>query len=269
LKKRLETVDGVEIASSYKEYLDLALGDLEDRLNKSNLKLADVESRSDKRMTLIQEIDKEVLLRQAYTRSLSKKDKLLRARLLRNTEMKSAMENLAVIAGYKLHSGEARNQQQESDAYADSLERSSHDDNLTDFESISDQSSASELKANLTNVLVEQLAKSKNSSSYTRYIQLAYDEIDALLTNDKQTLIDIIRHLKTNEAKLKELDHLKEKANASLTKLSEYKVYLKTMITHDSQITQTVKQLERQMDNVRKVSQESGGLVKNVLESQN
>ena len=30
--KRLETVDGVEIASSYIEYLDLALGDLEDRL---------------------------------------------------------------------------------------------------------------------------------------------------------------------------------------------------------------------------------------------
>ena len=44
-RKNLETIDGVEIASSYKEYLDLALGDLEDRLKKASVKLLDFKNR--------------------------------------------------------------------------------------------------------------------------------------------------------------------------------------------------------------------------------
>jgi hypothetical protein len=262
----LETVDGVEIASSYKEYLNLALGDLDDRLNKSNLKLADIDDRSVKRTALVQEIEREVLKRQAYARALTKKDKFLRARLLRNTEMKSAMQNLAVIAGYKLDSHDNRKDQSLNEVSDEKIDVA-HEENLNEFDSVDQTTGPNDSKTNITNVFVDQLVKNRNNSSYTKYIQMAYDEIDASLTNDKLMLIDIIRRLKTNEAKLKELDHLKTKVAESLVKLSDYKVYLKTMIAHDSQIAQNVKQLEQQIDNVRKVNEESNKMEKNILQS--
>jgi hypothetical protein len=100
--KRLETIDGVEIASSYKEYIDLATGDIDDRLAKSNMQLNDLQERIKKRAELNDQIEKEIVRRRNYAQELSEKDKVLRNRLVRNTEMKSALTNLADIAGYKL-----------------------------------------------------------------------------------------------------------------------------------------------------------------------
>ena len=100
---------------------------------------------------------------------------------------------------------------------------------------------------NLTNTLVDKWEKSKNSSTYTRYIEMAYSEVDSILANDKQTLIDVIRKLKTNEYKLKELEQLRIKVNISLTRLNELESSLTNLIKHDLQISNTVRQLEKQM----------------------
>jgi hypothetical protein len=102
MHKRLETIDGVEIASSYREYIDLASGDIDDRLVKNHAQLNDLQERIKKRTELNDQIEKEIVRRRAYAQELSEKDKMLRNRLVRNTEMKSALTNLADIAGYKL-----------------------------------------------------------------------------------------------------------------------------------------------------------------------
>ena len=204
-RKRLETVDGVEIASSYKEYLDLALGDLRDRLVQSSAKLGDVEQRAIKRRVLLRRIDVEMRRRNAFTRNLTAQDKRLRAHLLRNTEMRAAMQNLALIAGYRL--------QEEEKAAANLTAHSAND---------------------------------ASNNTYTRYIQMAYDEVDTLLSADKQTLVEIIRRLKNNDAKLKELEQLRTRVNESLLRLNEFALKLRSMIGHDAQIASTVTQLEQQ-----------------------
>lgn len=233
--KRLETIDGVEIASSYKEYLDLALGDLEDRLKKSNIKLADFKERIYKRTNLLRQIEREIEKRKEYSQQLSDKDKFLRTRLIRNTEMKSALQNLADIAGYKLNSLE-KNQY-----FSDS----NSSENLSSI--LNEEESRVVNSRNLTNVLVDKWEKSKNSSTYTRYIEMAYAEVDSILATDKQTLIDVIRQLKTNEFKLKELEQLRNKVNSSLARLNELETSLTNLINHDLQISNTVKLLEKQM----------------------
>lgn len=240
-RKRLETIDGVEIASSYKEYLDLALGDLDDRLKKSNLKLTDFKDRITKRANLLREIEQEMDKRREYSQQLSEKDKFLRTRLIRNTEMKSALQNLADIAGYKLNSIE-KNQFYSNSEVSNS---SSLNENSNTFFSDSDAEIVN--SRNLTNVLVDKWEKSKNSSTYTRYIEMAYAEVDSILANDKQTLIDVIRKLKTNEYKLKELEQLKLKVTSSLSRLNELESSLENVINHDVQIANTVRQLEKQM----------------------
>lgn len=234
--KRLETIDGVEIASSYKEYLDLALGDLEDRLKKSNLKLADFKERIFKRTNLLKEIEREIEKRKEYSLQLSEKDKFLRTRLIRNTEMKSALQNLADIAGYKLNSVE-KNQF--------FTETNSSSENISSF--LDEDETQMVNSRNLTNALVDKWEKSKNSSTYTRYIEMAYTEVDSILATDKQTLIDVIRKLKTNEYKLKELEQLRIKVNSSLVRLNELESSLSNLINHDLQISNTVKLLEKQM----------------------
>lgn len=233
--KRLETIDGVEIASSYKEYLDLALGDLEDRLKKSNIKLTDFKERIYKRTNLLRQIEHEIEKRKEYSQQLSEKDKFLRTRLIRNTEMKSALQNLADIAGYKLNSIE-KNQY-----FSDS----NSSENLSSI--LNEDETQLVNSRNLTNVLVDKWEKSKNSSTYTRYIEMAYAEVDSILATDKQTLIDVIRKLKTNEYKLKELEQLRNKVNSSLARLNELETSLTNLINHDLQISNTVKLLEKQM----------------------
>jgi len=100
LEKRLETVDGVEIASSYREYMDLALSDLEDRLVKSNSKLVDFNGRIEKRQSLLNKIKDEIARRKDLSDELTVKEKDVRNKLIKNTAMKSAIQNLADIAGY-------------------------------------------------------------------------------------------------------------------------------------------------------------------------
>ena len=240
--KRLETIDGVEIASSYKEYLDLALGDLEDRLRKSYAKLSDFKERITKRTNLLSEIINESDRRHDYAQKLSEKDKLLRTRLIRNTEMKNALQNLADIAGYKLNSLE------KSQVYSTSISN----DNLMNFsridENLSTLNNSKEQEArNLTSILADKFGEKANNTTYTRYIEMAYAEVDSLLVNDKQTLVEVIRKLKTNDYKLKELEQLKIKVNASLNRLHEFESQMSDEINHDSQIANTVRQLEGQI----------------------
>ena len=244
INKRLETIDGVEIASSYKEYLDLALSDLDDRLKKSGLKLADFQDRIGKRSNLLSEIAKEIAKRKELSVQLSEKDKILRTRLLRNTEMKSALQNLADIAGYKLSS----------------MEKEQFYSDLSANRNAGGDESQKLINDNLTYILVNKMSQKdnvnvpnskmnakSNSSSYTRYIEMAYAEVDSILIKDKQTLIEVIRSLKTNELKLKELEQLKLKVNASLKKLNMFHSNLINIINRDKQIETTVQQLEDQI----------------------
>ena len=230
-RKRLETIDGVEIASSYVEYLDLAFGDLDDRLKKSYVKLADFKDRVSKRSSLLKEITAEIEKRRGFSQSLSEKDKLLRTRLIRNTEMKSALQNLADIAGYKLNSEE------KSKIYSKSAHNTHEMPNANLFLNLLNETSQNEQETrNISHILVNSLGDQLNNSSYTRYIEMAYKEVTDILTNDKQTLIVVIRKLKTNEFKLKELEQLKVKVNSSLSRLTTFESRLSTMINQDSDI---------------------------------
>jgi len=100
---------------------------------------------------------------------------------------------------------------------------------------------------NISSLLADSLADIAKNNTYTRYIELAYSEVNSILTNDKQTLIEVIRKLKTNEFKLKELEQLKVKVNTSLKRLIEIESKLNSMIMHDSEIAKTVKNLENQI----------------------
>ena len=108
---------------------------------------------------------------------------------------------------------------------------------------------------NLTYSLVKRLIPNENklhtiinnSGSYTRYIEMAYSEVESILVKDKQTLINLIRKLKTNDNKLKELEKLKVNVNSSLNRLNEYNANLINIINRDKQIETTVKQLESQI----------------------
>lgn len=79
--KRLETIDGIEIASSYKEYISLALGDLRDRLKKSKMKLADFRERIQSRTNLLDQVVNEIMRRRMMAIKLTDQDKKLRKRL--------------------------------------------------------------------------------------------------------------------------------------------------------------------------------------------
>lgn len=245
--KRLETVDGVEIASSYMEYLDLALGDLDDRLKKSTVKSIDFKERISKRTSLLNEIVKEIDRTRQSSADLSSKDKLLRTRLIRNTEMKSALQNLADIAGYKLNSVEntqfSNSEEIANKNKASNLLLLSQNYPILINDSMENQPNA----RNISSLLADSLADIAKNNTYTRYIEMAYTEVNSILTNDKQTLIEVIRKLKTNEFKLKELEQLKIKVNASLKRLIDIESRLNNMIMHDSEIAKTVRLLENQI----------------------
>lgn len=214
--KRLETVEGVEIASSYKEYMDLALSDLEDRLNKSRLKLKDFNDRIKKRTQLLSEISNEIERRKDLAKDFIEKDKQLRSRLLRNTEMKSAITNLADLAEYKLS-----NRRQN-----------------TNFESDINEL----LKKENNSVKLDKALNSKELNS--TFIEMAYNEINNILAYDKQTLMQLIRKKLTNDYKLKELEKLKVNVDGSLKKLESSKQRLSQMIQHDADIDDILKQLK-------------------------
>ncbi len=217
------------------------MDDLQDRLKKSNLKLNGLKERIEKRTSLLNEIDNEIKKRKEYSLHLTESDKILRTRLLRNTEMKSALQNLADIAGYKL------NEAEKEKFYADLSFNSNNDLKI--------ENTMNENNENLTYSLVKRLIPNENklnkiinnSGSYTRYIEMAYSEVESILVKDKQTLINLIRKLKTNDNKLKELEKLKVNVNSSLNRLNEYNANLINIINRDKQIETTVKQLESQI----------------------
>lgn len=161
--------------------------------------------------------------------------------------MKSALQNLADIAGYKLN-------------IADSSQYISPDENLNakvkaanllflsqSYPILLNETMNKSKPRNITSLLANSLADIAKNNTYTRYIELAYAEVNNILANDKQTLIEVIRQLKTNEYKLKELDQLKNKVNASLKRLIEIEYKLNNMIIHDTEIAKTVKQLENKI----------------------
>ncbi len=195
----------------------MALGDLEDRLQKNQVKLVEFKERIRKRASLLDEILKEISNRKMYLMKLNEKDRFLRNRLIRNTEMKSALQNLADIAGYKLEN--------------------LHETNTLLSEKFN-------IHNNLTSIFEQNFTDSNSTVTYTRYIEMAYAEVQTMLKSDKLTLIEVIRNLKANELKLKELDKLKTKVEESLNRLYDYKRKLVTMVKHDQQIKKTVNQLE-------------------------
>lgn len=73
-------MDGVELASSYIDYLELAYGDLDDRLSKHYVKLADFKARISKRKSLLEEIVSEINKRRKISEELNQEDKTLRSR---------------------------------------------------------------------------------------------------------------------------------------------------------------------------------------------
>jgi hypothetical protein len=220
----LETIDGVEIASSYNEYLDLALNDLVDRVEKSQVKLNDFRERINKRTTLLKDINKEIDHRNTFSIELNARDKLLRTRLIRNTEMKSALQNLADIAGYKLNF---------------SLPKTSH--------ILNNRNSSLTLNSRHINEVFTSsipFSLSNDNTTYTRYIEMAYSEVDTILDNDKSTLIEVIREIKENNLKLNELKKLKIKVELSLKRLTEFEEKLTKILKNDSQVAKTVQTLE-------------------------
>ncbi len=178
---------------------------------------------------MLNDIESEINKRKEYSIDLQDKDKMLRNRLIRNTEMKSALQNLADIAGYKLNT-------------LNSFKKNLNNISFLNF---------TEKQKNYTNLLINRFGsdtKSLNSNSYTRYIEMAYAEVDQILIADKQTLIEVIRKLKTNKSKLKELVQLKIKVSLSLNRLNEFESKLVNMIKHDTQIQSTINKLETQID---------------------
>lgn len=161
--------------------------------------------------------------------------------MLRNTEMKSALQNLADIAGYKLNNDKSeRIFSSEADTSASNqlpikykriLNGTLEPDNISHF---------------LVNSLTTERASTDNST-YINYIEMAYTQVNEILMNDKQGLIEVIRNLKTNDLKLKELEELKIKVNSSLERLNEFEARLSTLIGHHSEIANTLIRLNKKI----------------------
>jgi len=73
--------------------------------------------------------------------------------------------------------------------------------------------------------------------------------VNEILTNDKQELIEVIRRLKTNGMKLSELGQLSVKVKESLARLREFESRLGTLISHESEIANTLVGLEKKIKN--------------------
>lgn len=90
---------------------------------------------------------------------------------------------------------------------------------------------------------LDEAMNNKNGSSYTYYIQMAYNQINDNLGRDKELIIEIIRKKKNNDFKLKELEKLKVKVNNSLTKLKRLDENLILIIKSDESIESILNKL--------------------------
>lgn len=206
-----------------------------DRLKKSQSKITVFVDRINKRSKLYDEITKEINRRRTYAAELAEKDRLLRTRLIRNTEMKSAIQNLADIAEYKLDKAVAENIMENPN------------ENNTSVIKIDDSFDVSDLnKEEFNTGFLLNNKKYKNNTSYAKYIQMAYAEVNQLLVKDKKILIEVIRNKINNDYKLKELEKLNLKVNSSLEKLKEFEIKLNDLINHDADMLISLKQIQNQ-----------------------
>lgn len=151
---------------------------------------------------------------------LTEKDRLIRDRLIRNTEMKSAIQNLADIAGYKL------------DKIKPNL-KNSHILKKAKAELLLSEASGS-------------LFNNIKNSSYTLYIGMAFTEVNEILAKDKQTIIELIRKKINNDFKIKELEKLRIKVSDSLIKLKDFEIKLNDLISHDSNVENVLRKVSNE-----------------------
>lgn len=267
-RKYLQTIDGVEIASSYTEFIELAIDDIKDRLKKHNLKLAHFEESVKNRSELSDQIQAEIYRRTAMLNELNESKKLIGSRLTRNNEMKSALINLASIIGYKLGNKKLTATMMTTDS-VEVNEASSPSPGAgeasqpvalsTDKRDVDSEKLINELQTNEANaILAQSLTNNGNNNNnnninrnvtYTRYIEMAYDEVISLLASDKQTLVMIIRSIKDNVEKLKELRKLKAKVDTSLKKLKFHENKLRSLIDYESKIDYILDELKNLIQN--------------------
>lgn len=237
-KKRLETVDGVEIASSYKEYVELAIDDVNDRLNKNSVQMNYTMKLIATREKLRIEIDRETSRRYSNADELREKHKTLRDRLTHNTKMKDALVELANIAGFSLKD------HKKTDGSSRIIESSDDDTQLVD-----------DNPENKTIITGESLAKKiflsqgnayklGDNNSYNQYIEMAYAEVNTVLSADKQMLIEVIRQKKDNDKRLKKLETLKLKVENSLKRFNIRADKLTDLIKKQTKIKNVLTQLK-------------------------
>lgn len=247
----------------------LALGDLKDRLKKNKIKIEDFHERIKKRRNLLDQIVKEIIRRRMLALKFTEQDKQLRkrlqlkvfkayiikllltkinqSRLIRNIEIKSAIQHLAEIAGYKLINSQ---QSEESSLLPDT------NSNQNDYEMLatrilySSQSMYEDETKNKTNQDATTIQDSNESElnnnkngNYTLHIQAAYNQINQNFSRDKQLIIELVRMKKNNEFKLKELERLRVKVSNSLAKLKQLDENLAQMIKNDVNIEEALVKL--------------------------
>lgn len=115
------------------------------------------------------------------------------------------------------------------------------DSRLDTMETQLKNDSISESSENLIDL--DEAMNNKNGSSYTYYIQMAYNQINDNLGRDKELIIEIIRKKKNNDFKLKELEKLKVKVNNSLSKLKHLDENLILIIKSDESIESILNKL--------------------------
>lgn len=233
----METIDGIEIASSYKEYIDLALGDLKDRIKKSRIKIDDFRKRIDKRTRLLDEVVREINRRKSYALKLTENDRLLRKSLIRSNEMKKAINNLAHIAGYKLSEGKfSLNKSNPSD------EDLNNQDGLTSNEQPArngnDEADNDDSQVKSSPDEENFYDKRVKNASYVEmiYIQMTYNRVNEILARDKQMIIELVRRIKNNSFKLKELEKLRLKIDNQLAKLKLFDAKLADFVRNEIEI---------------------------------
>ncbi len=239
-KKRLETVDGVEIASSYREYVELAIDDVNDRLNKNFNQMNYTEKLIVTREKLRGEIDRETSRRYSNADELREKHKTLRDRLTHNTKMKDALVELANIAGFNLKD----NKKSDSNRLAEP----SDDDAQFIDESENKTLLTGELLAKKIFLSQGNGFKIGDNNSYNQYIEMAYAEVNTVLSSDKQMLIEVIRQKKDNDKRLQKLETLKVKVENSLKKFKIRADKLADLIKKQIEIKNVLTQLKNFME---------------------
>lgn len=153
--------------------------------------------------------------------------------MIRNIEIRSAIQHLAEIAGYKLSSSGGSQLSEEVNVSSNQL----------DYEMLASRVFENTDAVNNTAVEPEALvseesepplaALNQQMSNYTLHIQAAYNQVNQLFARDKQYIIELIRRKKSNDFKLKELDKLRVKVSNSLSKLKQLDENLGQMIRND------------------------------------